>query len=121
MLRVAIVDDATFIREIFKQIAISAGWILVWEAEDGEEAIRLAKENPVDLIFMDIVLPKINGIEATKTILKNTNNDLKIVACSTVDDEQVLMNALEAGCSTYITKPFKLSEIINVVNKIIKG
>jgi CheY-like chemotaxis protein len=118
MLKVAIVDDATFIREIFRQIALRAGWHLVWEAEDGEEAIEKIRENPVDLIFMDIVLPKINGIEASRIILQQ--HKVKIIACSTVDQEEILIKAMDAGCCSYVTKPFQLNEIIKVVGKIFK-
>lgn len=115
-----IVDDATFIREIFKTIAMKQGWIIVGEAENGEQAIKVALETKPDVILMDIVMPKKSGIEATRAILE-VMPSTKIVACSTVDQDTVLMRAIEAGCVSYVTKPFKSEELINAINSALNG
>jgi two-component system chemotaxis response regulator CheY len=114
--KVAIVDDAPFIREVLRNIAISQGWHVVGEAADGFEATQMAIACKPDLILMDIVMPNVNGIDAAKYILRN-NTQIKIIACSTVDQENVLLKAIEAGCCSYITKPFNREEVIKVVNQ----
>lgn len=118
--KVMIVDDATFIREIFKTIAMKQGWVIVGEAENGEQAIKVALETKPDVILMDIVMPKKSGIEATKAILEAIPST-KIVACSTVDQDTVLMRAIEAGCVSYVTKPFKSEEVINAISSALNG
>lgn len=117
--KILIVDDASFIREILKTIAAKQGWTVVAEAENGEEAIfKTAAFNP-DVVIMDIVMPKINGIEAAKQILKK-NPTLSIIGLSTMDNESVMAQAIEAGFVSYITKPFENWGIITAVNQAIQ-
>jgi two-component system chemotaxis response regulator CheY len=115
-IKIAIVDDAPFIREILRNIIILQGWQVVGEAENGHEAIQMALISKPHLILMDIVMPQVNGIEAAKKILQN-NPLIKIIACSTLDQENILLNAIEIGCCSYITKPFKKDEVIKAINQ----
>jgi two-component system chemotaxis response regulator CheY len=114
--RIAIVDDAPFIREILRNIAQTQGWTVVGEAETGVEAIELAAKVQPQLILMDLVMPEMNGIDATKKILA-LNPKIKIIACSTIDQENILLRAIENGCCSYLTKPFKKDDVIRAVNQ----
>ncbi len=109
-------DDAPFIREVLQQILTENGFQVVGEAEDGKSAIRLAQETDPDLILMDLVMPHMSGIEATKEILKIRPHQ-KIIACSTMDQESLMMAAIDAGCMHYVVKPFKKEELIGILKK----
>ena len=107
-------DDAGFIREILYRICESAGYHVVGEAVDGEAAVIQARKLKPNIILMDMVMPKKNGIVAAKEILKD-QSDIYIIACSTIDDEMIREQALEAGCRTYINKPFHRLKVIEAL------
>jgi two-component system chemotaxis response regulator CheY len=116
--KILIVDDASFIREILKAIAKRQGWSSIGEAEDGEEAVKMALNWRPDVILMDIVMPKLNGIDAGKQILKKYPG-LPIIALSTVDKEELMTKAIETGFVSYIIKPFENWAIVTAVNEAI--
>lgn len=113
--RVLIVDDAGFIREILTRICESAGYYVVGEAVDGETAFSQALRLKPDIILMDIVMPRKNGIEATKEILKK-NPEITIIACSTIDDELMKEQVIEAGCVAYVNKPFSRLKVLEALD-----
>ncbi len=119
MPRILVVDDAAFIREVLSQIAKKAGFEVVGEAEDGEEAVRLASELMPDLIIMDIVMPKKSGIQAAKEIHEK-HPAIKIVACSTEGQETMVVKALEAGCCDFMTKPFQVANVIETLKNSLR-
>jgi two-component system chemotaxis response regulator CheY len=114
-IKLVIVDDAPFIREVLKQIFAKSEIELIGEAQDGEEAVAMVRRLEPDVVLMDIVMPKKSGIQATAEILKEFPK-MKIIACSTVDQNTMLTKALEAGCCNYITKPFKAEEVLSAVS-----
>ncbi len=115
-LRLLVADDAPFIREIVRHVAEKNGIELVGEAADGAEAVTLAQTLKPDVILMDIIMPKMSGIEATKAILESLPST-KIIAFSTTDQETVVIRALEAGCVSFVVKPFKAEELLAVIRK----
>lgn len=117
---ILIVDDAPFIREILKKILVKAGYKVVGEAEDGNEAIRLALETNPDLILMDIVMPIKSGIEATKEILERVPGT-KIVMLSTIDQDYMIHRSMEAGAQDFVQKPFENDRLLEVIRKNIQG
>ena len=114
--RILVADDAAFIREVLNQIIAKAGFELVGEATDGVEAVDLALKEKPDVIIMDIVMPNKSGIQATSEILEKLPNT-KIIACTTEGQESMVFKALEAGCCDYVTKPFKVQQMIQVIVK----
>ena len=120
-IKLAVVDDAPFIREIIKQISNSDERLeFVGEAQDGEEALSLLQRIKPDVILMDIVMPKKNGIEATKEILEKYPG-MKIIAFSTLDEDAMLLKAIEAGCCNYLKKPFDTQNVKQIIYKSISG
>lgn len=115
-LKLVIVDDAPFIREILKHIFQGTEIDVIAEARDGQEAIEIVTQSKPDAVMMDIVMPIKSGIEATQEILK-VLPETKIIACSTVDQNTMVMRALEAGCCDYLTKPFKAQDVLAIVRK----
>lgn len=113
-IKLVIVDDAPFIREVLKHVFSATDVTVVAEAADGVEALEVVRQHKPDVVLMDIVMPRKSGIEATVEILKLLPS-VRVIACSTVDQNTMVMRALEAGCCNYITKPFKADEVIQAV------
>ncbi len=116
--RVLIVDDAVFMRNMIRDIFTSGGFEVVGEAANGLEAIERYRELLPDLVTMDIVMPFKSGIEATRDII-GSNGDAVIVMCSALGQESLVMEAIEAGATDFIVKPFKEDEVLAVVRKVL--
>ncbi|NDF15026.1 response regulator [bacterium] len=114
---VLIVDDIPYVRKTLKQILSQRGFIVAGEAEDGEEAVRLYAETLPDLVTMDLVMPILNGVEATRTILKKFP-EAKIVVLSAMMQENLVADAILAGAKDYIIKPFQTDEVLRVLNDV---
>lgn len=112
--KVLIVDDAAFVREVLTQILSRHGFVVAAEAQNGEEATKIALENDFDVILMDIVMPIKSGIQATQEILKVKPTSL-IIACSTEGSESMVVKALDAGCVDFVEKPFKIENLIHTI------
>lgn len=117
MTRLIVADDAPFIREIVRSVVERIGGIsLVGEATNGEEAVRLALELRPDVILMDIIMPKKSGVEAAREII-SIIPEARIIAFSTADQETMVMRALEAGCCSYMEKPFTQEQLTQAINE----
>jgi len=116
--RVLIVDDAVFMRNMIKDIFSSGEYEIVGEAANGIEAVERYRDLKPDLTTMDIVMPFKSGIEATKEILSEDAN-AKIIMCSALGQESLVMEAIEAGAADFIVKPFKGEDVIAVVKKVL--
>jgi two-component system chemotaxis response regulator CheY len=116
--RVLVVDDAIFMRNMIKDIFSSAGYEVVGEAANGLEAVERYKELKPDLTTMDIVMPFKSGIEATREIVKQ-DDKATIIMCSALGQESLVMEAIEAGASDFIVKPFRAEDVLSVVKKVI--
>lgn len=115
-IKLVIIDDAPFIREAVRVIADKAGIEFVGEASDGVEAVDLVLKKQPDVVLMDMVLPKKNGIEAAKEILA-ARPETKIVACSTEGQEAMLVRAIDAGCVNFVSKPFKSEDLVKALKE----
>lgn len=100
---VLIADDSEFTRELLREM-ISGTHEIVGEAENGREAVDLYEEHSPDLVLMDIAMPYRDGIEATEEI-KARDEDVKVIVCTSVDQEEMMKEAIKAGANGYITKP----------------
>lgn len=116
--RFGIADDATFIREIIKNIGESLGGVCVGEAENGRDAVQLVKNTLPDLLFLDLVMPLRNGLEIIDEI-KEIWPDIKIVICSTLDQQDMMKKVEDKGIHHYLTKPFSKEEIESVIDRLV--
>ena len=116
---VLIVDDALFMRMMIRDILSKDGFEIAGEAENGAEAVERFKEVQPDLVTMDIVMPEMDGIEAVKQIMKIDPN-AKILMCSAMGQQPLVVEALEAGAKDFIIKPFQPAKVIEAVEKALK-
>ena len=116
--RVLIVDDAVFMRNMIREIFAAGGYDVVGEAANGLEAVDRFLELRPDLTTMDIVMPFKSGIEATREIVKADPRAV-VIMCSALGQEALVMEAIEAGASDFIVKPFRSEDVIAVVRKVL--
>ena len=112
--KILIVDDASFMRFMLKRAIDKAGDYRILEAADGETAVELCREQKPDLVFLDISMPGMNGIEALKQ-LKQIDGRLPVFMCSAIGQEKKIVEAMESGAADFIVKPFKDEQIIEAV------
>jgi len=114
-IRIVIVDDQTLFREGIKDVLTGEKWIeVVGEGEDGEMAVALAKKLKPDVILMDIKLPKIDGITATRRIRQSDPN-VNVLMLSSFEDEAHVLEAIQAGANGYLSKMLPASELLNSI------
>ncbi len=116
--RILIVDDTLFMRTLLKNILFSGGHDIVGEAGDGDEAIEKYKALKPDLVTMDVVMPKVNGIEALKGI-KAFDPNAKVVMCTAVGQEQMVKLAIKTGARGYIVKPFQAPKVLEEIKNVL--
>lgn len=118
MYKILVVDDAGFMRKMVQTHLTKAGYTDFIEGEDGARAVELYKENKPDLVIMDITMPNMNGIDALREI-KSYDADAKVVMCSAMGQEAMVMDAIKLGALDFIVKPFKADRIVQTVNKVL--
>ena len=119
-LRVMIVDDALFMRNMLKDICARAGFEVVAEADNGEVALDLYREHRPELVTMDIVMPRRSGIEALQDIMAE-DPQARVVMVSALGQDSLVLEAVEAGARDFIVKPFKEEKVIDVIRRITAG
>jgi two-component system, chemotaxis family, chemotaxis protein CheY len=117
MPRVLIVDDAAFMRAMIRDILTKNGFEVAGEAGNGNEAVRLYDELHPDVVTMDIVMPLKSGIEATREITEK-HPGARVVICSALGQESLVMEAMEVGAKDFIVKPFKEDQVVAVCKKL---
>jgi two-component system, chemotaxis family, chemotaxis protein CheY len=116
--RILIVDDTLFMRTLLKNILFSGGHSIVGEAGDGDEAIEKYKELKPDLVTMDVVMPKMNGIEALKAI-KSLDPNARVIMCTAVGQEQMVKLAIKSGARGYVVKPFQAPKVLEEIKNVL--
>lgn len=118
--KILVVDDLLFTRKMLKDLLEENGYAYVLEAEDGATAIEAYRVSKPDLVLMDVVMPRVDGIDALKQI-KQTDPQAKIIMVSAVGQESVIKEAMQLGAAGYIVKPFKPEEIVATIGRVLKG
>ena len=116
--RVLVVDDSVFMRDIIKDIFAAGGFSVVGEAGNGVEAVEKYKELKPDLVTMDIVMPDMGGIDAVKEIT-TWDPTAKVVMCSAMGQQALVNEALQAGASDFVVKPFQPNRVIEAVQRVL--
>lgn len=118
MYKILVVDDAGFMRKMVQTHLAKAGYSDFIEGEDGQQAVDLYAEQKPDLVIMDITMPNKDGIEALREI-KTKDPAAKVIMCSAMGQESMVMEAIKLGALDFIVKPFKPDRIIQTVSKVL--
>ncbi len=115
---ILVVDDAAFMRMMVKDVLSKNGFTIAGEAENGAKAIEKYKELNPDLVIMDITMPEVDGIQAVKEI-KKINAAAKVIMCSAMGQQAMVIEAIQAGAKDFIVKPFQAERIVEAVKKVL--
>jgi two-component system chemotaxis response regulator CheY len=115
---VLICDDAVFMRTMLADILTQAGFAVIGQAKTGAEAVDKYRELRPDLVTMDIVMPDMGGIDAVRTIM-GEYPDAKILMCSAMGQQSLVIEAIQAGARDFIVKPFQPSRVLEAVQRVL--
>ena len=116
--KVMVVDDAAFMRMTLKNTLEKEGFEVIAEAENGKQAVEKYKNEKPDLVTMDITMPEMDGLEATKEIINNIDSQAKIIMVSAMGQQKMVIEAIETGAQDFIVKPFDDGRIAEAINKV---
>jgi DNA-binding NarL/FixJ family response regulator len=120
--RVLIVDDAIFMRNMIKDIFAGSGFQVVGEAANGKEAISLARRTRPDIVLMDVQMPEMDGIAATRQLAGESEAEaLRVLVLTTFEMDEYVFEALRAGASGFLLKRTPADELINAVRVVAGG
>ena len=120
-IRVIVTDDHPLLRDAMRNTLVMQEDIeVIGEASDGEEAVKLSSELKPDVVIMDIVMPKLNGIEATKRI-REMNPDTAVLILTAYDDDRYVIGLLEAGAAGYLLKSARGQALVDAVRTVNAG
>lgn len=116
--RVLIVDDAAFMRMMIKDILEKNGFQVIGEANNGLKAVELYKKEKPDIVTMDITMPDMDGIEAVK-VIRAFDPAAKVIMCSAMGQQTMVMDAIRAGARDFIVKPFQPDRVLEAIRKVV--
>lgn len=112
-----IADDAFYIRKHLKSILKTRGFKNFEEASNGQEAVEKYKHYSPDIVFMDIIMPKEDGIDAIKDIIKFDEN-AHIIVLTAITQKEIILQAVDSGAKNYIIKPFTPEQVFRAIDEI---
>lgn len=115
---VLICDDAIFMRTMVGDILTQAGYEIVGEAETGTQAVERYKQLRPDLVTMDIVMPEMGGIDAVREITQH-DPSAKILMCSAMGQQALVVEAIQAGAKDFVVKPFQPARVLEAVGRVL--
>lgn len=118
MISVGLADDQQLVRAGFGLVLDSQDDITVqWQAADGQEACELAESQPVDIILMDVQMPRMDGIEATRRVVSGSSG-ARVIVLTTFDNDNYVLGAVEAGASGFLLKDTDPEDLISAVRTV---
>ncbi len=123
MIRILLVDDQTLVRQGIKSLlALSDKLTVVAEACDGEQALSILRfaKHTVDLVLMDIRMPKLNGVETMRR-MKQEDNNTPVIMLTTFDDHDSVMQSIQAGAKGYLLKDVSLETLVQTIETVAAG
>ena len=115
---ILIVDDASFMRMMIKDILEKNGFEVIGEANNGIKAVEMYKKERPDVVTMDITMPDMDGIEAVRQI-KAFDASAKVIMCSAMGQQTMVMDAIRAGARDFIVKPFQAERVLEAIRKVV--
>ncbi len=116
---VLVVDDTLFMRNAITTMLEEAGFVVIGEAENGKQAIEQYFKLQPDIVTMDVTMPVMSGLEATKEIVKDDPN-AKICVVTALGQQKLILQALKNGAKDFITKPFERERLVSTIRQMIE-
>jgi len=113
---VLIVDDLAFIKIVLRDILEKAGFRVVGEASNGEQAIAMYQDTRPDAVLMDITMPGMDGLTALKKI-REIDREARVIICSALGQQQLIVQAIQLGAKDFIVKPFQPQRVVSSLKK----
>jgi two-component system chemotaxis response regulator CheY len=117
-MKLLVVDDAPYVLKALRDTLEAHGYD-VHEAANGEEALAKYKEVAPDVVLMDILMPKVDGVSATKSIIEY-DPDAKIIVVTAVGKRGLEKDCIAAGAMEFVVKPFKTKDLLNTINSLVE-
>jgi len=118
---VLLVDDHTIVRQGLRALLLSEGDIsIVAEAQTGREAVEMASQHNPRIVIMDLAMPRLNGAEATRQILKAVPS-ARVIVLSTYGDDEHVQQALSAGAAAYLLKQTAAEDVVQAIREVLNG
>ena len=117
IINIMLVDDSLIVRNVLREVFEEKDFKIVAESSNGADAVKKYNIHKPDVITMDLIMPIMDGLEASENILKEHPN-AKIIIVSAVEDEEIINKALKLGVKDFVIKPFDLNELKEKVKKI---
>lgn len=114
--KIMVCDDAQLTRRTLKNILENSGYQVIGEAVNGKDAVTKFKELKPDVVFMDIVMPEMDGIEAVRQIV-GIDENVVIIMCSSLAQEKKVVTAVKAGARDFIVKPFTQERVLDAIQR----
>ena len=114
--KIMVCDDAQLTRRTLKNILENSGYQVIGEAVNGKDAVTKFRELKPDVVFMDIVMPEMDGIEAVRQIVSIDENVI-IIMCSSLAQEKKVVTAVKAGARDFIVKPFTQERVLDAIQR----
>jgi len=118
--KVLVVDDASFMRVVLKDILTANGFQNIIEAADGAAAISAYQQYCPDITTMDINMPVVDGMQALRNILQ-VNPNAKVIMVTSVEQKHIILEAIKLGARDYIVKPFERNMVATVINRVLRS
>jgi two-component system chemotaxis response regulator CheY len=116
--RILIVDDASFMRMMIKEILVKNSYEVAGEASDGIIAVEKFQEIKPDAVILDITMPNMDGLQ-TLIELRKLNPNVKVIMCSAMGQESMVIEAIKSGASDFIVKPFQADRILKAIQRVL--
>ena len=119
MVKVMIADDSAFMRKVLKSILAKEGYDEIVESTNGQETVEMYRKEKPDLVLLDIIMEKKDGLTALKE-MKKINPKSKIIMVTAVGQDAMVKEAMDHGAQDFIVKPFKTEDVVNAIRKSFK-
>lgn len=116
--RVLLADDLYFMRMVQKEVLEAHGYKIVGEASNGVEAVQMFEELKPDIVVLDITMPEMNGLQSMRKILE-IDSQARIIICSAIGQQNLIVEAINAGIKDFIVKPFKPERLLSAIAKAV--
>lgn len=117
IMKILLVDDATFMRMMLRNVLEKAGHTIVGEASNGREGLEKYKELKPELVFLDITMPEVDGLACIKSI-RAFDNKANVIMCSAMGQQAMVIEAIQSGAKDFIVKPFQPDRIYEAIKKV---